>query len=409
MEPLRRALIQGADLQKLEKDLQVLEDRLLNADAGKKTVGSASDRKKSLPASQETVSTEELLSLIREVFLYLLEEFGTSLSHDYLILTGELRKRVWECHNLDCFLSLKQEITALLNSYANQIFHEREQAASFVVEVGQRLDEIESHLLASMRAADDSQSASQIFTLKMAEEIDEVSASVRNNQQLEDLRGHVLAKLDSFKDAIQEKHRQDEARQQSTTWELNKLRKTFQDFRNEARRVHRERQHLQRKLSIDPLTQTYNRRAYEEHLTREIDRFRRYQQTFSVIIFDLDHFKGVNDTYGHLAGDKCLKEIVGLVKPLLRKSDFLARYGGDEFVLLLPETGQDQALKTAEKLRREVERSEFHYRGRKVPVTISLGVTQVKSDDENSTTLLDRADQALLKAKRSGRNKVVIA
>jgi len=231
MEPLRSALIEGADLQRLENDLQVLKNRLLNADAGKRSVGSASDRREPLPVSLETVSTEELLSFIKEVFLYLLEEFGTSLSHDHLILTGELRNRVWECHNLDCFLSLKQEITALLNAYANQVFHEREQAASFVVEVGQRLNEIENHLLASMRAADDSQSSSEIFTSKIAAEIDGVSASIQSDQQLEKLRGHILSKLDNFKIAIQEKHRQDEARQESTTRELNKLSKKLQVLR----------------------------------------------------------------------------------------------------------------------------------------------------------------------------------
>ena len=150
----------------------------------------------------------------------------------------------------------------------------------------------------------------------------------------------------------------------------------------------------------------YNRRAYDKRIKEELQRFTRYGHPFSIVILDVDHFKSVNDLYGHAVGDLCLKEIIIRVQPMLRESDFLARFGGEEFVVLLPETERKGAGEAAEKIRQCIEKTEFLHRGDKVAITISLGVTQVTPDDQTPESLFTRVDQALYRAKNEGRNRV---
>lgn len=157
------------------------------------------------------------------------------------------------------------------------------------------------------------------------------------------------------------------------------------------------------KLSVtDQLTGLNNRRKLDEELNEIVGFAVRYQQPFSVILMDIDHFKQVNDTHGHLVGDDVLKHMADILRVSVRDTDVLGRWGGEEFLLILPNTDLEQALRTAEKLRQTVEQAQFPVVGHK---TGSLGVAAYGVGD-TLTTLLDRADQALYEAKHGGRNRV---
>jgi diguanylate cyclase (GGDEF)-like protein len=177
-------------------------------------------------------------------------------------------------------------------------------------------------------------------------------------------------------------------------------------LQDEIKRVQDENKELLHKLRFDCLTGAYNRMAFDEFLALEKNRFDRYRRPFSVIMFDIDHFKNINDSLGHLVGDKCLQECIRHIRPALRKNDILARFGGDEFVVLLPETNLDQAMETADKLRRTIEETEFYFRKKKLPLTISAGASEAAAEDPAAETVVNRADQALLEAKRMGKNTV---
>jgi diguanylate cyclase (GGDEF)-like protein len=164
---------------------------------------------------------------------------------------------------------------------------------------------------------------------------------------------------------------------------------------------------LEQELLLDPLTGIYNRRAYDKHIKEELQRYHRYDHQFSLLLFDVDHFKHINDTYGHAIGDLCLKEIINRIRTILRESDFLARVGGEEFVVILPATGEAQAVDVAEKVRKAVEKTEFIHDQDTLPITISVGVTAVQSTDHAPNTLFSRVDKAMYEAKNSGRNRVV--
>ena len=158
----------------------------------------------------------------------------------------------------------------------------------------------------------------------------------------------------------------------------------------------------------DPLTGANNRAALDNVLTREIELARRHRTSLSLIIMDIDKFKNINDRYGHVTGDDIIKTFTKVVSQVIRKTDMLFRYGGEEFVVLMSNTGKDGAALLAERIRREVERMKVSPAIDALPVTVSLGVASVNGN-EDSQSLFKRADKALYQAKDAGRNCVRLA
>jgi diguanylate cyclase (GGDEF)-like protein len=162
-------------------------------------------------------------------------------------------------------------------------------------------------------------------------------------------------------------------------------------------------------VAKDGLTEIYNKRKYEEEVQREFDRAKRHQRPLSLIIFDLDEFKGINDTYGHLCGDFILKQVATLAKDLTRTEQTLARVGGDEFVILSPETDAEGARTLACKLADRIAAFEHQYGDVKVTASCSFGVSELTPDMKSHQALYQAADRALLRGKREGRRRVTLA
>ena len=158
----------------------------------------------------------------------------------------------------------------------------------------------------------------------------------------------------------------------------------------------------------DALTGLYNKRYLMDYLQREIDRSARYNRPLSLVLFDIDHFKVINDTMGHLAGDLTLRELADRLRTKVCKDDLLARYGGEEFAAVLTEADRAAAAELAEQLRRTIEERQFNFEGRRYSVTISLGVASIQGDESPyPQELIRRADECLYRAKREGRNRVI--
>jgi len=158
---------------------------------------------------------------------------------------------------------------------------------------------------------------------------------------------------------------------------------------------------------IDGLTQAHNKRHLFEALEKEITRARRYGRDLSCIMFDIDFFKKINDTHGHLAGDYVLKELARVVRSRLRGEETFARYGGEEFCIIAPETPLEGARTLAEDIRKKVEEARFVFQGERIACTISCGVALLTAEDKDGMALIKHSDEQLYTAKRSGRNKVV--
>ena len=156
----------------------------------------------------------------------------------------------------------------------------------------------------------------------------------------------------------------------------------------------------------DGLTQIPNKRLLMEYLDREFSRARRYGRNLSCVMCDIDHFKKINDEFGHLTGDFILKELAQIVSRRIRKEEIFARYGGEEFAIVLPECEEKGAVEFAENIRDIVAQHSFEFENNTIPVTISLGVGHIKEGMSEPSDLLKVADQNLYKAKRAGRNQV---
>ena len=157
----------------------------------------------------------------------------------------------------------------------------------------------------------------------------------------------------------------------------------------------------------DTLTGLPNRNAYNERLETELARWKRYHSPLSLIIWDIDHFKSINDNYGHKAGDKVLLLIAKQLSDHSRATDFISRFGGEEFTMLLPNTDSQSALKVANQLRQAIEKTGFNASGASVAITISCGITEFMPDDTDESAF-ERADQALYQAKEQGRNRCCV-
>lgn len=163
---------------------------------------------------------------------------------------------------------------------------------------------------------------------------------------------------------------------------------------------------IYRMAIFDGLTQIHNRRYFEEFTDREISRALRHDRPLSLIIFDVDHFKRVNDNWGHLSGDHVLRKMARIVKERVRRDELFARYAGDEFVVVLPETSSVKALTLGESIRALVDDTKFVFDGQALPVTISMGISTLGKQNSTPKALVASADEALYRAKDQGRNCV---
>jgi diguanylate cyclase (GGDEF)-like protein len=160
--------------------------------------------------------------------------------------------------------------------------------------------------------------------------------------------------------------------------------------------------------TTDPLTLANNRRAGDDRLAEAFGRWRRYGRAFVVLMIDCDHFKAINDRWGHDGGDAVLVALVRLCRQCVRETDVTVRWGGEEFLLLLPETGRDVALVVAERLRQTIEAANVERNGEFIKFTVSIGVSEPNQTDTCADDAVRRADRALYAAKSAGRNRVIV-
>jgi diguanylate cyclase (GGDEF)-like protein len=164
---------------------------------------------------------------------------------------------------------------------------------------------------------------------------------------------------------------------------------------------------IYRMTIVDGLTGAHNKRYFLEFLEREIARCARYRRPLSLLMFDIDHFKLINDKHGHLTGDYVLREMSRRLLGRVRREELLARYGGEEFAAVLPETGIEGARTFGEQVRKIVADAPFEYEGDTIAVTVSVGIASVEGEDVDLTAFIKVADDHLYRAKREGRNKVI--
>lgn len=352
-----------------------------------------------LPSSPEP-SYSSVAAHIEETLLGLLDEL--TLPEHHRAQADAMRARLEHGLNWYELLPILDDLAVLMLAVTDSGQHEFE---AYLKQLNERLESFQSGLLAASENHADQQSASRQLDHQLREHVDDLQISVQQAADLDSLKQVLERRLEGLIGTMDHHQQQRDQREQEVATRLQALSSRVATMEQEALgfRVHLEEQ--RQKALIDTLTGLPNRAAWNERLEQEIDQLQRKQSSLLLGILDLDHFKRINDGYGHLAGDKVLKIIAGQLRKRLRASDFIARFGGEEFVLLLPTTPMDEGLALLERLRESIEQCPFHFKGERVTVTVSMGITAF-SQGERSDVVLKRADQALYRAKDEGRNRI---
>lgn len=279
---------------------------------------------------------------------------------------------------------------------------------NFLHSLDQRLQAIRILVTEASAGQADRKQAREALDSMVREQIADIRSVVTGSGDLGELGVSVRDHLMLIVEAMDKYQREEDQREQRLAEKLELLQKRLNEMEQEVSDSRIAIEEQRRRASHDTLTGLPNRDAYQKKLEEELARRHRYGSPLALVVCDVDHFKSINDTYGHLAGDKVLQLIARSLRKNLRDVDFIARYGGEEFVILMPETNAADAYTAAEKLRQTVENSPFNFRKERVPITLSFGVSEFHSL-ESPDTVFERADKALYKAKHEGRNRSCLA
>lgn len=297
------------------------------------------------------------------------------------------------------------EIADLTGMMRVQLQTEIDELGEFLKSTLNRLRDFESQIRQSERFHEQSLSNTLDLEKSIGERSSELRANINEESGIDAIKSAVTSHLDSIDRRLGEFVQAEDRRHNRARERINEMVSALNELEFEAKelRENLEKQHEQ--VLIDPLTGILNRTGYDESINKEYVRWRRYEGYLSLAVLDLDLFKDINDSYGHSVGDKVLSNVARQLETQIRECDILCRYGGEEFVLLLPETSVADAFVMLEKLRVYIAECKFHFHDQPVPVTMSCGIAGFRTDDTISE-VFERADRAMYLAKRDGRNQV---
>jgi diguanylate cyclase len=352
-----------------------------------------------LPSSPEP-SYSSVAAHIEETLLGLLDDL--TLPEHHRPQAEAMRARLEHGLNWYELLPILDDLAVLMLAITDSGQHEFER---YLKQLNERLESFQANLQAASEDHAGQQTASRELNDQLREHVGGLQSSVQEAADLDSLKNVLESRLEGLLGTMDAHQKQRDQREQEVASRLQSLAGRVATMEQEALgfRAHLEEQ--RQKALIDTLTGLPNRAAWNERLDHEIDQLQKNRSSLLLGILDLDHFKRINDGYGHLAGDKVLKIIASQLKKRLRPSDFVARFGGEEFVVLLPHTQMADGLALLERLRVTIQECPFHFKGEPVTITVSMGITLFKPG-ERSDLVLKRADQALYRAKAEGRNRI---
>lgn len=387
--PLRPALL----------DSLPLPDLMAQAIAAADPDASDEDLLYVLPESPEP-SYSSVANHIESTMLGMLDDL--TLPERLLPLAESMRGRL--AHGLNWYelLPLLDDVAVLALAISD---HGQLELQRYLAELNERFDHFIDQLQVTSEGHSQSQHAAHQLDRSLREQVGGLRDSVNQAPDAAGLRRVLDNRLEGLVGTLDEHRKQRELRDRETAQRLQGLAERIASMEREAQHYRESLEAQRQKALLDPLTSLPNRAAWGERLEQAITQREGSDSGLQVAIFDLDHFKAINDGYGHLAGDKVLKIIATVLSRHLRPGDFLARFGGEEFVLLMPATQPPAAHTLLETLRGAVEACPFHFKGERVTITVSIGSTAF-APGEPGDSALKRADQALYKAKGAGRNRI---
>lgn len=275
--------------------------------------------------------------------------------------------------------------------------------ATYLNNVNQELADIYAVLGGAAEHQSNRLESSRELQDSMMQHMENLEVRTEGATDLDQLKNMVQSQLGNIRQALHHYHQSEQDQQQLST-QLQELATKIKNMESEAEKNRSTLERHRYKSLHDPLTELPNREAYNERVEYEYQRWQRYKHPLTLAICDLDYFKRINDSLGHQAGDRVLKVISRSIAKRLREVDFFGRYGGEEFVVVMPETTDEQAFSVLDKIRIAIASTAFNYKNQPLEITLSMGVTQFRQGESIETTF-SRADAALYVAKAEGRNR----
>jgi diguanylate cyclase (GGDEF)-like protein len=284
---------------------------------------------------------------------------------------------------------------------------ERSHNEKFVVVLQNSLSDVNEKVAHSIEGVEQQFSKKEQNSDFLIDQITDIENVVDSSTYLQQLKNQANDYLSKISANLDDRKQSDKEEQLQLIALLNDMQSQLSSLENDAAEYKKRLAEQKHRSNRDPLTKLANRTAYEQRVEIEYLRWRRSKLPLSLAVLDIDHFKRINDTYGHAAGDKTLQVIAQAMDKIVRSTDFLSRWGGEEFVILFPDTDTAGLSVVLEKIRRKIQAIPFKFKDEKVTITISIGATYFNNNDSPGT-VFERADENLYKAKNTGRNRCVL-
>ena len=278
----------------------------------------------------------------------------------------------------------------------------------FIQQLDQRLAVLRQSFVAHTSAQSGRLSASESLGRDLRCGLKVLSRHIQGSTNLDGLKHSVAKHLDEISQSVASFRERESEREKALAMQLEAMQQKIVSMEAESELMRDQVLKERKRANTDMLTQLPNRDAWNDRLHFEVERWKRYEGDLTVALVDIDYFKRINDSFGHKAGDRVLQLLARELKKGLRSTDFIARIGGEEFVILLPQTNGEQAKKVVDGLRDRVAKLPFHFSDQPVTVTFSAGLASIRSGD-NEHALFERADLTLYMAKNAGRNVVLVS
>ncbi|MEQ8493513.1 MAG: diguanylate cyclase [Gammaproteobacteria bacterium] len=331
-----------------------------------------------------------------------------SLPHDLQARLAELTPRLQDARDDGALRALARELAGFVGDVVGSLQAELSGLNGFLVAIKGRLDTVSGHVVEESRDRKRAAAAREQLDNTVRRSLDDMRGKVQHSSDLEALKAAIQQQIAHLGGSVAGYLDLESRRAADTEQALRRLADQVVAMKRESETLREKLAEAQARASRDVLTGLPNRLAYNERVEVERARMQRTGKPLSLAVLDLDHFKTINDTWGHQAGDRVLRHLARKLGTQIRATDFLARFGGEEFVLLLPETTLAGARVVVDKLRENIARCRFKYRDAPVDVTVSCGLTEYRPG-ETPQEVFARADAALYTAKSAGRNRIEAA
>jgi len=378
------------DLQSLLKGIAALASS--GSAKGKKNVND------NLPQADNSSNTPS----INEILIQLLERLD--LPDDLAEHAAALKEGWAKGIDDEDVVKALESIADLVINMRMRVESEKNDFQDFLQQVTEKLQMLDQHIQDNAEDQKTIFSENMKFSDDMDGEVDKIQTDVKEAVDLTDLKTSIAMKLSKITKHVEIFRTTEESRKLQMEIRVGELASKVHQLESDSKGLQERLAEEQKSAMQDALTKLPNRLSWNQRMEYEFSRWNRYQSPLVIVIWDIDDFKKVNDTYGHKAGDKVLITIATLLEDRIRETDFIARFGGEEFVMLLPETEIEPAQAVVEKLRKSVEECDFHHGEKRVSITVSGGMTQFRKGD-TAETAFERADQFLYKAKGNGKNR----